>query len=85
LQYRRAQRGLSVCLPWGDKHEHDGDGNGDVFSADRPMCVHAVSRAAMWQWGQPMPASFRRPKLSVSAIAAMYATCAAVRISLSAS
>jgi catechol 2,3-dioxygenase-like lactoylglutathione lyase family enzyme len=55
--------------PWGDKHEHYCDG--DAFTADRPMGVHAVSRAAMWQWGQPMPASFTRPRLNVSAIAAM--------------
>jgi catechol 2,3-dioxygenase-like lactoylglutathione lyase family enzyme len=55
--------------PWGDKHEHYCDG--DAFTAARPMGVHAVSRAAMWQWGQPMPASFTRPRLTISAVAAM--------------
>ncbi|MCW5892615.1 MAG: VOC family protein [bacterium] len=46
----------------GDKHEHYGDG--DVFTADQPMGVHAVGRDAMAQWGPPMPASFVRPPLS---------------------
>jgi len=56
--------------PWGDKHEHYCDG--DVFTADHyPMGVHAVSREAMSQWGQPMPASFTKPRLTASAIAAL--------------
>jgi catechol 2,3-dioxygenase-like lactoylglutathione lyase family enzyme len=45
--------------PWGDKHEHYCDG--DLFTADMPMGVHAVSREGMAQWGQPMPRSFTRP------------------------
>jgi hypothetical protein len=45
--------------PWGDKHEHYCDG--DLFTVDRPMGVHPVSREAMAQWGQPMPRSFTRP------------------------
>lgn len=48
--------------PCGDKHEHYSDG--DLFTADVPMGVHPVSRAAMAQWGPPMPASFVRPALS---------------------
>ena len=55
--------------PWGAKHEHYCDG--DVFTADRPLGVHAVSREAMAQWGPPMPASFTKPKLTPSAIAAL--------------
>ena len=55
--------------PWGDKHEHYCDG--DIFTADRPIGEHAVSREAMSQWGPPMPASFTRPKLGASALAAM--------------
>ena len=35
--------------PWGDKHEHYCDG--DLFTADEPTGVHAVSREAMAQWG----------------------------------
>lgn len=48
--------------PWGDKHEHYCDG--DLFTADRPMEVHEVSPQAMSQWGQRMPKSFTKPKLS---------------------
>ncbi len=48
--------------PWGDKHEHYCDG--DLFTADTPTGIHPVNRAAMSQWGQPMPASFTKPKLS---------------------
>jgi catechol 2,3-dioxygenase-like lactoylglutathione lyase family enzyme len=44
---------------WGDKHERYCDG--DLFTADQPMGVHAVSRQAMSQWGEPMPRSFTRP------------------------
>ncbi|MFP3888676.1 VOC family protein [uncultured Ralstonia sp.] len=55
--------------PWGDKHEHYCDG--DLFTADVPTGVHAVSREAMSQWGQPMPASFTKPKLTPSALAAL--------------
>jgi catechol 2,3-dioxygenase-like lactoylglutathione lyase family enzyme len=52
------------CDPWGDKHEHYCDG--DVFTADAPMGVHPLSRAAMSQWGPPMPASFTRPSFTVA-------------------
>lgn len=54
---------------WGDKHEHYCDG--DVFTADVPMGVHEVSREAMSQWGQVMPAGFTRPKLGPSTVAAV--------------
>ncbi len=54
---------------WGDKHEHYCDG--DLFTADVPMGVHDVSREAMSQWGQVMPASFTRPKLGLSTVAAV--------------
>lgn len=55
--------------PWGAKHEHYCDG--DLFTADKPTGIHPVSRDAMSQWGQPMPASFTKPKLTPSAIAAL--------------
>lgn len=55
--------------PWGDKHEHYCDG--DLFTADHPMGVYPVSRDAMSQWGQPMPASFTRPKPDAAAMAAL--------------
>lgn len=52
--------------PWGAKHEHYCDG--DVFTADHPMGVYPVSREAMAQWGQDMPASFTKPKLTPAAL-----------------
>jgi catechol 2,3-dioxygenase-like lactoylglutathione lyase family enzyme len=52
--------------PWGDKHEHYCDG--DLFTADRPMGVHPLSREAMAQWGQPMPRSFTRPHFTPRAM-----------------
>lgn len=55
--------------PWGFKLEHYCDG--DVFTADLPMGVHPVSREAMSQWGQTMPASFTKPKLTPANIRAM--------------
>lgn len=57
------------CDPCGAKHEHYCDG--DLFTAERPTGVHPVSREAMAQWGPPMPASFTKPKLTPSAIAAL--------------
>lgn len=51
--------------PWGAKHEHYCDG--DVFAAEAPTGVHAASREAMAQWGEPMPASFAKPKLTLKA------------------
>jgi hypothetical protein len=56
--------------PWGDKHEHYCEG--DVRAADQPMGVHPASREAMAQWGQPMPSSFTRPKLTPGNVAAMF-------------
>jgi catechol 2,3-dioxygenase-like lactoylglutathione lyase family enzyme len=50
----------------GAKHEHYCDG--DLFSHDVPMGVHAVSRDAMSQWGQSMPANFTKPKLNATAL-----------------
>lgn len=55
--------------PWGFKLEHYCDG--DVFTNDVPMGVHPVSREAMSQWGQTMPASFTKPKLTPTKIKAM--------------
>ena len=55
--------------PWGFKLEHYCDG--DVFTSDAPMGVHPVSREAMSQWGQKMPASFTKPKLTPSTLRAM--------------
>ncbi len=55
--------------PWGDKHEHYCDG--DLFTADQPTGVHPASRAGMAQWGQVMPASFTRPKPSLSNVRAL--------------
>ncbi|HKY91445.1 MAG TPA: VOC family protein [Nevskiaceae bacterium] len=55
--------------PWGDKHEHYCDG--DLFTAERPMGVWPVSADAMAQWGQPMPASFTKPRLTPSNIVAL--------------
>lgn len=55
--------------PWGFKLEHYCDG--DIFTSDVPMGVHPVSREAMSQWGQTMPASFTKPKLTPSTIKAM--------------
>lgn len=54
---------------WGDKHEHYCDG--DLFTADRPTGVHPVSRESMSQWGQPMPASFTKPRLSLATLVAL--------------
>lgn len=53
----------------GDKHEHYCDG--DLFTEDVTMGVHPVSRAAMSQWGQSMPASFTKPTLTPSSIVAI--------------
>lgn len=55
--------------PWGFKLEHYCDG--DVFTSDMPMGVHPVSREAMSQWGQIMPASFTKPKLTLTNIKTM--------------
>ena len=48
--------------PWGDKHEHYCDG--DVFTAEQRMGIGWGRPEAMAQWGQRMPASFSRPKLT---------------------
>jgi hypothetical protein len=52
--------------PWGAHHEHYCDG--DVFTADHPMGIHCFSAGAMAQWGQAMPASFVKPKASLSLV-----------------
>jgi catechol 2,3-dioxygenase-like lactoylglutathione lyase family enzyme len=52
--------------PWGAHHEHYCDG--DVFTTDVPMGVHPFSAQSMSQWGQAMPASFVKPKLTFDAI-----------------
>ena len=50
--------------PWGNHHEHYCDG--DLFTADMPMGIHELSREAMAQWGQVMPASFVKPAMTPS-------------------
>lgn len=55
--------------PWGDKHEHYCDG--DMFTAEHPMGQHSVSADAMAQWGQRMPRSFTKPRMSLNAIRAL--------------
>jgi catechol 2,3-dioxygenase-like lactoylglutathione lyase family enzyme len=57
------------CDPWGARHEHYCDG--DVFTAEQPVGVHAARRDAMAQWGQPMPGSFVRPQLTREALSAL--------------
>ena len=54
--------------PWGFKLEHYCDG--DVFTADAPMGVYPLSRDAMSQWGQKMPGSFTKPKLTPATLRA---------------
>ncbi|MEG3125943.1 hypothetical protein [Sphingomonas sp. GB1N7] len=48
--------------PFGDKHEHYTDG--DVFTAAKPTGYHALSRDGMAQWGEKMPKSFVKPKIT---------------------
>lgn len=55
--------------PWGARHEHYCDG--DLFTASQPTGIHPVSREAMSQWGEVMPATFTRPKLTPANIAAL--------------
>jgi catechol 2,3-dioxygenase-like lactoylglutathione lyase family enzyme len=55
--------------PWGAKHEHYCDG--DVFTAAVPTGVHPVSREAMSQWGQVMPKTFTKPRLTPGNVAAL--------------
>ncbi|MCY1490666.1 3,4-dihydroxyphenylacetate 2,3-dioxygenase [compost metagenome] len=55
--------------PWGDKHEHYCDG--DLFTAERPTGLHAVSPEAMAQWGQRMPKSFTKPMMNLAALRAL--------------
>ncbi len=54
---------------WGSKHEHYCDG--DLFTADEPMGIHAVSREAMAQWGPTMPRSFTKPRFTPSSVVAL--------------
>ncbi|MDH0893133.1 MULTISPECIES: VOC family protein [unclassified Pseudomonas] len=55
--------------PWGDKHEHYCDG--DLFTAEQPTGLHAVSPEAMAQWGQRMPKSFTKPVMNFAAVRAL--------------
>lgn len=55
--------------PWGDKHEHYCDG--DLFTADQPTGIHAISAEAMSQWGQRMPRSFTKPRLTLANLRAL--------------
>jgi catechol 2,3-dioxygenase-like lactoylglutathione lyase family enzyme len=55
--------------PWGDKHEHYCDG--DVFTSDQPTGIHPVSKEAMSQWGQLMPASFTKPEMTTASVKAL--------------
>lgn len=55
--------------PWGDKHEHYCDG--DLFTADQPPGFHPATREAMSQWGQKMPSSFTRPRLTWGLVASL--------------
>ncbi|MFP3565010.1 VOC family protein [Paraburkholderia sp. SIMBA_030] len=55
--------------PLGDKHEHYCDG--DLFTVDTPVGVHAVSREAMAQWGPTMPRSFTKPRFTPASIVAL--------------
>ncbi|MEK6789779.1 MAG: VOC family protein [Pseudomonadota bacterium] len=55
--------------PWNFRHEHYSDG--DVFTAERPMGIHPVSKGAMAQWGPTMPTSFTKPHLTLHSIAAL--------------
>jgi catechol 2,3-dioxygenase-like lactoylglutathione lyase family enzyme len=57
------------CDPFDAKHEHYCDG--DLFTAAAPMGVHPLARDAMAQWGPQMPASFTKPRLTPSNIAAL--------------
>lgn len=56
--------------PWGDKHEHYCDG--DLFTAQKKMGVEWASPDAMAQWGQRMPASFSRPKLTIENLVGLF-------------
>lgn len=55
--------------PWGGQHEHYCDG--DLFTAEAPCGVHWLSRDAMAQWGQRMPASFVKPALGLPELRAL--------------
>ncbi|MEM5403174.1 VOC family protein [Paraburkholderia unamae] len=55
--------------PWGDKHEHYCDG--DLFTANEPTGIHAVSREAMAQWGPTMPRSFTKPRFTFESMVAL--------------
>ncbi len=55
--------------PWADKHEHYCDG--DLFTEDQPTGFHPATREGMWQWGEPMPRSFTKPKITPASLAAL--------------
>lgn len=56
--------------PWGDKHEHYCDG--DRFTSAVPTGIHPASRESMAMWGQAMPPSFTRPKLTPATLAGLW-------------
>jgi len=60
--------------PWGCKHEHYCDG--DLFTSEMEMGVEWASPQAMAQWGQRMPASFTRPKLTFENLTGLFQSLA---------
>jgi catechol 2,3-dioxygenase-like lactoylglutathione lyase family enzyme len=56
--------------PWGNKHEHYCDG--DLFTASAPTGIHSTGREAMAQWGETMPRSFTKPKITPASLAALW-------------
>lgn len=53
--------------PFGDKHEHYTDG--DAFTAGKPTGIHALARDGMAQWGDEMPRSFVKPRITFALLA----------------
>jgi len=60
--------------PWGYKHEHYCDG--DLFTSEVTMGVEWARPDAMAQWGQRMPASFTRPKLTFENLTGLFRSLA---------
>ncbi|MEY3008251.1 MAG: hypothetical protein RI942_2593 [Pseudomonadota bacterium] len=56
--------------PWGAHHEHYADG--DVFTEGHPLGVSLASAQAMSQWGQVMPPSFIRPKITFTTLITIF-------------
>jgi len=63
--------GSQIFDYWSDRHgakfEHFADG--DVFTSDYETGYHPLSTAGLYQWGQDLPATFVKPKLSLKFIA----------------